>query len=309
MLICLKLIYVLSIQDVTTSQIHIFLSKYLISIIMKNKKTEDKVSLVQKAVLANVNKLEQHLSRPVTEEEYIHRIRVDVKRLRGWLRVLRYRDENCDWKVTDQHIHDLSRALGGTRDAEVLQETLSLLRKFAKDKHDKAIVELLQEKLHVEVSLEDIDWGKIKTALLDELIQYKNYHIYCKNINDVKKGLKHLYKRALQYGNVAFSHVGTFDELHELRKWVKYLNYQIAFIRKAYPKSLGNYKKEISELGDSLGKIHDMVVLKERIKDNIELSVANELIDKMIEHLINKARHLYHSLFKYSPKRFIEEIQ
>ena len=276
---------------------------------MASKKIEYRASLIQQAVFKTIEKLEKHINKPVTEEEYIHRIRVDIKRLRGWLRVLRIRDGELDWKIIDQHLHDIAGSLGGSRDAEVINETLQLLSDHIGNDHDQAVFDHLKEKIYVEISPAVIDWKKIKPELTEQLQIYKKDYVSFKNMAAVKRGIRRLYKKTLGLGNQAFSSNGVFEDLHKLRRWVKYLNYQLNFVRKAYPDCLEDFKKEISLLGSDLGEIHDLVMLKERIKNDVDLQNTNELIDKTTEYLLNKSRQSYHYLFNLSPEKFIQLIE
>ena len=283
---------------------------------MKTNKSTDSVSLIQQSIIKTIDKLQYHLTKQEGVTGYIHRIRVDIKRLRGWLRLLRIHTDNGDWKIIDQNLIEVAKSLGGTRDDQVINETMAILVNNAKTKKEISAIASLHEQLHMELVPSSIDWKIIKNRLSEELNTIKKVFVSFESIHTIKKGLKHTYKRTIQHGEKAFSTQKTYDELHKLRKWVKYLNYQLAYIGKAYPDFYIKYKHTIDKLGDVLGKAHDLAVIKERLeqlpvkkKNTEDLEIVNDLIDNNINLILKNSRYTYKLIFNLSPEKFTSQIK
>jgi len=282
---------------------------------MKTNKSSDSVSMIQQSIIKTIDKLQCHLTKREDETGYIHRIRVYIKRLRGWLRLLHIHTENVDWKIIDQNLIEVAKSLGGTRDDQVISETLFILVNNAKTQKEISAIASMDERLHMELVPSSIDWKIIKNRLSEELNTIKKVFVSFESIRTIKKGLRHTYKRTIRHGEKAYSTQNTYDELHKLRKWVKYLNYQLAYIGKAYPDFYIKYKHDIDKLGDVLGKAHDLAVIKERLellpvrkKDTEDLEIVCDLIDKNINLIMKNSSYTYKLIFNLSPKKFADQI-
>lgn len=270
-------------------------------------------TLIQKSVIGVINDLKNHLSKPVHETNYIHYVRVNIKRLRGLLRLLKIDNGNYDWHKSDQRLHDISRDMGQSRNNEVMHEVLQILYHKNKGSRERIAITALQELLPKESGLSETDWKDIKQRVDDELETIKDILIaYDFNSAQIQDGIKFTYKKTFDNGKKTFSKHGNFDDLHNLRKWMKYLNYQLGYIRDAYPEINNKFIKHVNALGDRLGKINDLVMLKNALQqinlDDDYHKTLNNLIDKNIYKKIKRAKKSYKSIFKHPPKKIIGNI-
>lgn len=270
-------------------------------------------TLILESVIRVINDLKNHLSKPANEVGYIHYVRVNIKRLRGWLRLLKIDNGDYDWHKSDQCLHDISRDMGQSRNNEVMQEVLQILYNKNKRSRERAVITTLQEILPKDSELSETDWKDIKQRVNDELETIKEILIaYDFNSAQIQDGIKNTYKKTFDNGKKAFSKHGNFDDLHNLRKWMKYLNYQLGYIRDAYPEINNKFIKLVNTLGDRLGKINDLLILKDALQhinlDKDDHKILNNLIDKNIYKKTKRAEQSYKSIFKDPPEKIISNI-
>ena len=267
------------------------------------------------SVMSVINALQQHLTQPENGQGYIHRVRVDIKRLRGWLRMHRCKFGDDDWKTTDRKLRSIAKKLSARRDSQVLVETLRWLEKKSKREYEKQAIEVIRAHIQFDLGRHPLDWKKVKEPLLSELNAIRRQAFLTDSDHIVIKGLKKTFKCSLKHGDKAFSSKDSCDELHELRKWVKYLYYQLGFIQAVYPDAYVSERKYLNELGDQLGRIHDLNLLVQKLTtlspepeciDSV--SIVQKMIDNRLKKLINKAERLYKKVFTQSPSRFIHCI-
>jgi CHAD domain-containing protein len=280
---------------------------------MTNQSTKN-AALIQSSVAKTIEKLRLHLTEPETGSEYIHRIRVEIKHLRAWLRLLRITTDTNDWKSIDQKLRDTAKSLSGARDAQVIKDTLSILYRSAKNKPQRLAIDYFQASLEPQLITSQIIWPPIKNELSNLLNIIEAEFVTFESISSVRNGLRLTYKKSIRLGKAAFSKNNSRENLHQLRKWVKYLYYQLSYLDKAYPDYI-KARHRLDVLGDNLGTINDLFVFKERLNqaegidentDNLEL--VSDLIDKNIERIIKKSTQNYKAIFKTSAKEFIHYI-
>jgi CHAD domain-containing protein len=273
---------------------------------MKKNKPTESMSSIQKAVIHTIERLQQHLKKQEDSTEYIHRIRVDIKRLRAWLRLLRLKEGGLNWKQVDQHLFEYAKQLGSTRDAQAIKDTFKNLNKYTKTKEELSAIIYVREQLNLTLINSSINWEEFKKSFATELTLIKQDFISFPSTSILKKGLKHTYSKAIHHGQKAFSKKGTYDDLHKLRKWVKYLNYQLGYLNKRI-----NIKHKIDALGDSLGKAHDLIMIKEKLehlKKDERNNIVSSLIDKNLCLILKNTEHAYKDIFNASAEKFVENV-
>jgi CHAD domain-containing protein len=269
-------------------------------------KHHDYGSLIQQSVINTIHKLQHHLSEPETSTEYIHRIRVDIKHFRAWLRLLRLSNNHHHWKHIDQHLFEYAKQLGSTRDAQAIKETLDILSNYSKTKEERSAITYVQKQLSLLLITPSINWKEFKKRFLTELIIIEKEFISFGSITVLKNGLKHTYSKTKKLGMKAFSEQRSYNDLHKFRKWVKYLNYQLGYLNKRI-----NIKHDIDTLGDALGKAHDLIIIKEkieRLKKNKQINAVSKLIDKNISLILENSRNIYINVFCTSSEKFVDKF-
>lgn len=275
---------------------------------MINIKPSLRARYAHQGTLKTLEKLSHILKEPPNKIDYIHSIRTSIKRLRGWLRVLHIKNDVHNWKDIDKNLKEIAKTLGSYRDDEVVCETLELLHDKASKTKNIKIISQLQKKLSKRLDQKNINWKNINKALLHNIHIYKKNYVLSPNEQTIKKGINKLYKHILKHGKIAFSNNESYKELHKLRKWVKYLNYQLIYLHgnTPYHDDIESFKKGINKLGNRLGKLHDLVVIKEKIeKETDNLNMGKKLIDKKINELITESNKTYQHFFKLPQEKFI----
>jgi CHAD domain-containing protein len=277
---------------------------------MKNIKTKDKKPLIQQSVIKTIDALQDHLTKPEGTEEYIHRIRVDIKHFRAWLRLLRISNEGYNWKEMDTTLLTQAKHLGTARDAEALNDTLNNLNNYAKTQKERDAIIYALEQLQSNLTNSPIDWKIFKAKLKTDLDIYSQGFVSFNSTQELKDGLKRTYKKTKQLAKKAFSIKGTHEDLHQFRKWVKYLNYQLSYLGKAYPQC-NKIKKDIDRLGNTLGKAHDLVMIEQKlgqVPENDLMKTVFKLIDKNIKLILKNSHHSYKTIFNLTPEKFIQQL-
>lgn len=267
------------------------------------------------AVVEVIDALRQHLKQPVNRRGYIHRIRVDIKRLRGWLRMIRYHTGEQDWKCTDSRLRAIAKDLSSRRDAQVMVETLKWLSKKSRKDSEIHAIEEICARIQFDLVHHPVDWDKVKSALSDVLTTLRQQALLLKSNQVIMEGLKKTYKRSLKYGNKAFSGRGSIEDLHELRRWIKYLYYQVGYIQADYPEQYVDERKYLDKLGNRLGRIHDLHLLEGRLDElsfqtdcSDAAATVGKIIQKRLDKLIRQSAFLYKKIFTQSSSGFVREI-
>jgi len=263
---------------------------------------------ISPAVVALVDGLLQHLHRPEESPAYIHRIRVDIKRLRAWLCLVRGAAD-FDWRALDRRLRDCAGRLSPSRDAHVVLDTLKRLESRADGKEKDTLV-LLRSRLHFTPAA-GIDWQALKPELAAALAALRDPAVALDTEKILRRGLQRCYKRAMREGRRALSDRGGIAELHELRKWVKYLYYQLQFVNKARPGSYVKTRKRLDKLGDRLGRIHDLDLLHRRLAQlppGEDWAPVERLLARRLRKQLKSSRRLYMQAFHKRPSKFLHPL-
>jgi CHAD domain-containing protein len=263
--------------------------------------------------------------RPKNQKSFdtgVHSARKRIKRLRGILRMVRddigyhaYREENVMLRNT-------ARTLSAVRDAWVLVDTLKSLRKSYADLLDGetfATPEAWLMERHIE--RHDSVTGSVVTNAITSLgtarRRFSNFAIEEAVRDDyaaLAGGVERVYRRG-HHGFAVARETRTVEDLHEWRKRVKYLRYQMEALTPMYPVLLGSTAKSLDELGELLGDDHDLAVLAETIlaypqscRDERERWMLIALIHERRARLQAQALRHGAALYTEEPEAFVDRI-
>lgn len=263
-------------------------------------KPADDISLIQGVVIKTIDDLQLELNKPFTKKDHVHRIRVAIKKIRAWLVFMKNHKNEFDWKKTDRHLLIISKSLGSNRDQQVMIETVEMLFNNTKSQLERTSIVRVKDQLCAGIESHSIDWVTVNAELIEISNTIKNNLLAINSIDCIIKDLRSTYKKVLKHGNNTFSKKYSYKSLHKLRKWIKNLNYQLSYVQNVFPDSSMKSKADIAYLGDSLGKIHDLILLKKTIsqlqfanKNKEYINVVNNLIDKKIDTLFKKSKKRY----------------
>ncbi|MEQ8288504.1 MAG: CHAD domain-containing protein [Gammaproteobacteria bacterium] len=280
------------------------------------KKQKIRLQRIEEAVQSDIDQLVQLLKEKPAGAEYIHRVRVHIKRLRAWLRLQRVKIDEFYWKDMDTYLRDHALSLGQVRDKQITSEKL---QKFATRTISADEVTAINRVLRNCKDLEataTIDWGGLKQGLLADLSMYREYYICVHSIKELRTDLKRQYKRTRNSARNAYAETARFEDLHRLRKDVKTLNYQVGFLNKGFNNRAKPVKKKLAMLGELLGHVHDIDVIQHYINQiparqlyKAQRACMARILERELQQLLLESRALYDSTFCDPAKDFISFIK
>ncbi|QCK13948.1 CHAD domain-containing protein [Mangrovivirga cuniculi] len=236
----------------------------------------------------------------------IHEIRKCLKKLRGALRLIRGNFD--DYKKYNVVYRDAGRMLSDVRDATSVIEAIEDLKSTYSNQlyknTFKPFTNFLIEKrdrLQEMKRMENI-FQEIKNDVAETLEKMKTWEIE-NSFEFIIPGLIKVYKR----GKKAYSRVSedpSPPKLHEWRKRVKYLRYQLDILTPLWPEIIDPLEDEYHKLTDFLGDDRDLFMLKNVI-DNNEHRFESEEDSKLLKAIISSQRMEYQQeAIKYGKKLY-----
>jgi CHAD domain-containing protein len=200
----------------------------------------------------------------------IHEARKDMKKIRSALRLVRDALGDDVWRRENDHYRDVARQLSAHRDAEILVEALDGLgERFgptARDRFDGLRGQLDQEN---RAAHDDGTIERTTAGAAAELAASRS-RIDALPLNGdgwqlLAPGLHRSYRRGRKRLR-AVEKEASVTNLHELRKRVKDLWYQLRLIREADKQLIGSLADHAHDLSDHLGDDHDLALLREEVQ-------------------------------------------
>jgi len=252
--------------------------------------------------------------------EAVHEARKDIKKIRSALRLVRAAIGDDAWRLENDHYRDCARRLSDFRDAEILVEALDgLAERFgvgASERSARLRQELDQEsrRAHEEGALEratataaaELEQGRPRIDSLP--LEGDGWDLIGPGIHrSYRRGRKRL--RAVEER-------ATVTNLHELRKRVKDLWYQLRLIRDSDPDMLSPLSDHAHDLSDHLGDDHDLALLRDQVQrraasfaDPADQRHLLEEIDQRRGELQFAALSLGPRIYEEKPKRFTKRLE
>ena len=251
--------------------------------------------------------------------EGIHEARKDVKKIRSALRLIRHEIGDEVWRRENDRYRDAARALSSFRDAEIMVEALDgLAERFgpeAEGRFDK-----LREQLEKE-NRAAYDDGSVERAMAEaagglatargtiELLPLEG-----DGWDLIGPGLHRTYRRGRRRLR-AVEEEASVTNLHELRKRVKDLWYQVRLIR-GDSDVLASLAEHAHDLSDHLGDDHDLALLHDVVQrrraafaDPGDKRHLLEEIDQRRGELQFAAISLGERIYADKPKRFTKAME
>jgi CHAD domain-containing protein len=251
--------------------------------------------------------------------EGVHEARKDVKKIRSALRLVRDAIGDDVWRRENDHYRDVARKLSSFRDAEILVEAVDGLgERFgpsARERFDAFRGQLDEENRAAH------DDGSVERAMAGsagELAAGRSRIDGLPLDGDgwelIAPGLHRSYRRGRKRLR-AVEEDASVTNLHELRKRVKDLWYQLRLIRDADRAMLGTLADYAHDLSDHLGDDHDLALLREEAQRRRDaFSSAGdqrhllEEVDQRRGELQFAAISLGERIYAEKPKRFTKRL-
>ena len=252
--------------------------------------------------------------------EAIHEARKSVKKSRSALRLVRDEIGDDVWRRENEHYRDVARKLSSFRDAEILVQALDGLgERFGPTARE--LVEGLRKQLEEE-NTSSHDDGSVERAMAGaaaELAAGRSRIDVLPLDGDgwelIAPGVHRSYRRGRKRLR-AVEEEASVTNLHELRKRVKDLWYQLRLIQDVDKHMLGNLADQAHDLSDHLGDDHDLALLREEAQRRREAFASPshqrhllEEIDRRRGELQFAAISLGERIYAEKPKRFTKRLK
>ena len=252
----------------------------------------------------------------------VHAARKKLKRLRGLVRLVRdeigyrpYREENVV-------LRDTARSISAMRDAWVNVETLRLLRShydglLAGHTFDDFEQTLLNRHRRAASAITRDRTVQCVVNLGTARSRFAGYPVEQAIRDDfpaIAGGLGRVYRRGRRGYHRAREDRST-EGLHEWRKRVKYLRYQMEALTPLQPVLIGGLAAELDRLGELLGDDHDLAALSDLVRLHpLEFDDARQrwllaaLAYERRVVLQREAFTLGEALYSERPREFVQRI-
>lgn len=246
----------------------------------------------------------------------VHDARKSVKKERALLRLMRGALPGGQRRAENAALRDAARKLSGARDAEVMLQTLDgLAERYAGQvpQHEfAAIRERLADGIH-EPDGAPPDALVAASELAASRERIAGWRLESQGWAALEPGLRRTYKQGTATFRAARD-APTAEHLHEWRKRVKDLWYELRLVSQIGGPSLGGQAKDAHALADLLGDDHDLAVLRERLL-GIAGGVAADvdavlgLLDHRRLQLQAQAMELGGRVYAERPKAFVRRVR
>jgi CHAD domain-containing protein len=252
--------------------------------------------------------------------EAIHEARKDIKKIRSALRLVRNQIGDYAWRRENDHYRELAGGLSGFRDAEILVDALDgLTERFGQSTEGR--FESLRDQLEKENRAAHDD-GSIERAMAEAAagLATGRGRIDALPLDGdgwelIGPGLQRTYRRGRKRLRTV-EEDASVTNLHELRKRVKDLWYQVRLVRDADEHMLGSVADHAHDLSDHLGDDHDLALLRETAQrrrtafaDDAHKRHLLEQIDRRRGELQFAATSLAERIYADKPKRFTKRLE
>jgi len=194
-----------------------------------------------------------------TPEEAVHEARKDMKKLRALLRLVRSEIGKPAFARENACFRDASRELSGTRDADVMLETLAALRLPPGD--DWELRKAIQARREASAGGDrEAAAGSAVAILKEARKRVDDWPRERDSFDALEGGLERTYRRGRR-ALAAATEEPTVEALHEWRKRVKELWYHHTLLRELWPGVMEAAGDQAHALSDRLGDDHDLAVL------------------------------------------------
>jgi len=228
--------------------------------------------------------------------ESVHNVRICVKRLRALLRLVRDGLGAKFYHRENDALRTIAQSLSSARDVEVQLVTLQKLRREHPREISAKEFSILQNAL---LSRHEKQSGRmaasaaqVKTSLRSALLGFDEGPLKGLRKRDLRSGVRLCHRRFVKAYKQA-RRLPTDQNLHEWRKRTKDWYYQSCMMKRISPESVGEVTGRLKQLGDCLGDLHDLAMLKWQIEKN-----GSHRFDKLQKLIGDERDELRQAAFK-----------
>lgn len=221
----------------------------------------------------------------------VHELRKHCKRMRALLRLIEPSLGPRDFTRQDRSCRDFARVLAQSRDAHVVVHSFEELMRFYKGKVDRrkftAIFRGLKALRDAEVyEGEETVFPEALSMRMNEHAEWAAHlHFEKRGWALIGGGLSNTYRK----GRRCFKETeleGDGERFHEWRKSVKYLMYQLQWLKPMEVGLLGELLEGMKLLADLLGDEHDLTMLRLFVDGDALGAASEEKLGALMELIV-----------------------
>ena len=250
-------------------------------------------------------------------DEAIHDVRVCFKKIRAILRLML---DSLDGTFSEENAfyRDLGRKLSAVRNNVAMMESLAKLKERFGEQLSGHALKAPRRPLAEANARSTAEKRKALAGVAGGLRtgrrRIERWPLGKDGFGDLAGGLKRTYQQGRREFATSCQNP-TVENLHEWRKQVKNLWYQIRMLKKIWPSEIGKLADEMEKLGDYLSDHHALALLRESATDNwkeiggeSEMETLVALIDQRSAELRLEARLLGERIYAEKPGAFVNRL-
>ncbi|MCB0828158.1 MAG: CHAD domain-containing protein [Solirubrobacterales bacterium] len=281
------------------------------------------IGVIRGRALSAISQLRE--ANPEGQGEAVHEARKDAKKIRAALRLIRGELGEDRFRSENRRFRDGARLLAGMRDTEVMAETVGAMIK----RHPETAAQLTPVNRELRARAEQLKQGSGRGDARARLnmaadafdggvavvsawqLDDHGWDSYGPGLRrtyrDGRRGLRAI-ERRLRSGPVQEA----AGEVHEWRKRVKDLWYQLRLLRDGWKIGLAGLVDETDRLADLLGDFNDLAVLEREMQRSRLTAAQAAQLDRLIaageSELLDSAVPLGRLIYAEKPSRFSDRI-
>jgi CHAD domain-containing protein len=219
-----------------------------------------------------IDEMEKQLLSRKGQHESIHQVRVNIKKMRALLRLIRPSLGEESYTFENNFFRDTARSLAFLRDYTTCSDALEKLVKNRRSKqiHDGFAKLIRAVSIRRKSALKEVNFPDLSTRILQELQtarqRVSQWNLTMDASEMIYSGLLNLYSQGRRRFWLAKAQTNEVT-MHQLRKTSKYLLYLNQMLQELWPSVLAIHVEEYKELSALLGMHHDICVLNHHLAD------------------------------------------
>lgn len=231
------------------------------------------------------------------DEANVHKLRVNTRKLRGALNVLKKSVYKDDYIRMNSALKNIALMISHLRDIDVLSESAGKIARdkpemsehyqemffYLKEKRDEEMNRVLK-KASEEKTASKLDWIESKVAAL----KFKKNHSGDEDLKQfLNKRLSRKYQRLID--DYEAKDINNYSQIHEIRKDAKKLRFGARYLGKLTELNYKLISKEANKIQDELGDITDRHVNAQLLHEFAD-STDNEALQELFLSIIDSEK-------------------
>jgi CHAD domain-containing protein len=243
------------------------------------------------------------------EGESVHEARKGLKKSRAVVRMVQPGLQRNVYQRTTRRLRKAAQALSDLRDAEVLVKALAEFEPVYCEQALRSAIRKLEKAVEIrrgEILSTGGNWRKeVEARLKVARRETRSWPIGSLNETDLFCGIKKMYRRGregLEQAGLARKN----ENLHEWRKRVKDLWYQLRLLEPYGSRKFALVVAELKQLGENLGDDHDLAMLEEAAQGVPMKSVE---LEKLVGAMAARRQRLQKAAFKLGRRLYARKTR